>query len=233
MLNYLNTDKPGGRLVRILYLEDHLLLREALGSLLERSMEVEIVGQAASAVEGLELLSQLNPDCVLADISLRDNDGLWFVREVRKAGNPVPILMLTMHEDDENVANAFDAGVNGYLVKSASHEDVLHAVKQVCSGGSYIHPSVAAGVVRQLRTARKEDESVLSKREREILSLAARGQSNLEIAETLFLSLSTVKTHLQSVFRKFAVRDRTQAILEAISRKELSSNGEIPSSVKK
>lgn len=204
------------------------MLREALGSLLELSNDVQIVGQAATATEGLKLLVELSPDIVLVDISLADMDGLWFTREVRRNGNDVPILILTMHEDDEHVADAFDAGVNGYLVKSASHESVLDAVKQVANGGSYIHPRVAGGVVRHLRDGKRGQEGLLSRREREILSLAARGLSNLEIAERLFLSLSTVKTHLQSVYRKLEVRDRTQAILEAIARKELSSTGEIP-----
>ncbi len=177
------------------------------------------------------MMQSLRPDVALVDIELRDKDGLWFVREARQAGSTTPILVLTMHENDDHVANAFEAGVNGYVVKSASCEDVVQAVRQVAQGGSYIHPRVAASVVRKLRSPRRDEEGVLSKREREILSLAARGRSNQEIAETLFLSLSTVKTHLQSVYRKLDVRDRTQAILEAIQRRELASNGELSRTV--
>lgn len=200
-------------MLRILYLEDHLLLREALGSLLERSEEFRIVAQASSAAEGLDLLEGLSPDVVLADISLTDHDGLWFAREVRRRGNQVPILMLTMHEDDRHVAESFQAGVNGYLVKTATHEEMMQALRTVCQGETYVYPKLAARLGRQ--------DKLLSKREREILTLAAEGRSNVQIAKELFLSLSTVKTHLQSAFRKLNANDRTQAILQAIELDEL------------
>lgn len=206
--------------LRILYLEDHLILRQALRDLLERLGNYQIIAEAASATDGLKLLEEKSPELALVDVSLKDHDGIWFVREARARGYTLPIVMLTMHEDDQHVTEAFQAGANGYLVKSATQEEVAQALDQAAAGESYIHPRVAAGVVRYVKSSTRE-EPLLSKREREILASAASGLSNHEIAEHLFLSLSTVKTHLHSIYRKLQVRDRTQAILEAIHRQEI------------
>lgn len=207
-------------MLRILYLEDHLLLREALSTLLGTCTEYQIVAQTSSPTEALNLLGTSKPDLALVDISLKERDGLWFVRELRRQGNSLPTLILTMHEDAHHVAEAFEAGANGYLVKSAPHEDFLTAVRLITRGQTYIHPSVSNDVVRNLQASRRE-EGLLSPREREILRLAAGGMGNQEIGEALYLSLSTIKTHLQSIYRKFNVGDRTQAILEGIRRKQL------------
>lgn len=207
-------------MLRILYLEDHLLLREALSTLLGKSSDYEIVAQTSSAMEALGLVTAVRPDLVLVDISLKERDGHWFVRELRKAGHTLPALILTMHEDARHVAEAFEAGADGYLVKSASHEDFLTAIRTISQGQTYVHPSVSDGLVRDLQAPRRED-GLLSPREREILRLAAGGLGNQEIGEALHLSLSTIKTHLQSIYRKFNVGDRTQAILEGIRRKQL------------
>ena len=209
-------------MVRLLYLEDHLVLREALGTVLEQSGRFQIVGQASTAREALALVELTSPEVVLADLSLAEasEDGAWFVHELRQRGHKTPVLVLSMHDDEELVARAFAAGANGYLIKTASNLEVLTAIGQVLAGATYIHPGVASGVVRQLRRALSQD-GLLSEREHELLCLAARGLSNPQIAREMVLSQNTVKTHLQAIYRKLGVRDRNEAVLEAVERKLL------------
>lgn len=204
--------------------DDHTLLREGLKNLLEVDGCITVQGQAASAEEGLEKALLTDCDAVLVDISLPNKDGLWLVRQLREQKTDLPVLMLSMHTDDKTVLGALEAGANGYVPKSASYQEIVSAIQEVVSGRSYIHSRVAASVLKGLRhrTSPETGTSLpggpLTPRETEILSLAAQGLNSQAIAEKLYLSVSTVKTHLRGLYRKLDVTDRTQAVLVGIQR---------------
>lgn len=218
------TDGPGRRSpVKIVLVDDHTILRESLKTLLEVDKTIMVIAQAQTAEEGLEKLTLMDCDAALVDITLPGKDGMWLVRELRNRKPELPVLMLSMHVDDKTVLSALEAGANGYMPKSANYREILAAIDEVCDGRSYIHSSVAASVLRGLRKKVTEPSASppggpLTPREKEILSLAAQGLNSQGIADKLFLSVSTVKTHLRGLYRKLDVSDRTQAVLVGIQR---------------
>lgn len=208
--------------VRVMLVDDHEILREGLKSLLELDGTVQVVATESTARAALRKLELLQVDVMLVDVTLPEEDGIWLTREVRQLYPQVPVLMLTMHAEDPIVTGALDAGAAGYLTKSATRNELMQALLAVHSGASYIQPEIAGLVLRTLRSRNHVPEQVgeaLSKREREILQLAAMGKRNQDIAAQLHLSVSTVKTHLRGLYRKLDVTDRTQAVLTAIQRR--------------
>lgn len=210
--------------VKIVLVDDHTILRESLKTLLEVDKSIMVIAQAQTAEEGLEKISLLDCDAALIDITLPGKDGMWLVRELRNQKPELPVLMLSMHVDDKTVLAALEAGANGYMPKSANYREILAAIDEICEGRSYIHSSVAASVLRGLRKKVSVESGTalpggaLTPREREILTLAAQGLNSQGIADRLFLSVSTVKTHLRGLYRKLDVSDRTQAVLVGIQR---------------
>ncbi len=204
--------------------DDHTLLREGLKNLLEVEGSISVLGQACTAEEGLEKAMLTDCDAVLVDISLPNKDGLWMVRQLRDEKPDLPVLMLSMHTDDKTVLGALEAGANGYVPKSASYHEIVSAIQEVVQGRSYIHSRVATSVLRGLRHRASTESGPtlpggpLTPRETEILTLAAQGLNSQAIAEKLYLSVSTVKTHLRGLYRKLDVTDRTQAVLVGIQR---------------
>lgn len=201
-------------MMRVFLVEDHDLVRAGFRSLLERTGQVQVIGEARSAEEALACLAGLECDAVLADLSLPGQDGGYLVSQLSQSRAGLPVMIVSMTFQEQVVLRLLKAGARGYLTKTASPEEFLNALREVCSGGTYLQGSLAARVVR--KAGRAEDPVTLSERERQILDLAARGLSNPQVAESLYIAPSTVKTHLQSVFRKLQVEDRTLAVLRAI-----------------
>jgi DNA-binding NarL/FixJ family response regulator len=209
----------GADLVRVALVDDHTLLRVGLKGLLEMAGTIRVVVDAGDCAEAIAAIAQTPCDVVLLDISLPGQDGLCGLRILKERWPELPVLMLSMHVEDEIVVAAINAGADGYIVKSASHAELLAAVTEVCSGSFYLHPRVSR-IMKELRRPRgpagQGGGSHLSPRESEMLTFLAQGMSNRDIADRLVLSEVTIKSHLRSLYRKLNVADRTQAAIWAL-----------------
>jgi len=204
--------------IRLMLADDHRMLREGLS----RSMSehgFDVVGEARDGLEAVNMVQSLQPDVILMDVSMPEMDGVEACRQVRDSGSDTKVVMLTMHADQEVLANAIRAGACGYLVKDCSTEEIAGAVRMASNGDTALSPQLAASMlneVRKLEMAPVREERVVSKREEEVLQSIADGCSTTEVAEQMFISQKTVKNHLASIYQKLDARDRTQAVLQAV-----------------
>lgn len=205
------TDAHTGPPLRLLLVDDHELVRVGLRTFLALQPDMEVVGEASSGERALALVPATAPDIVLLDLVLPGMSGLETVRALR-AGHPdVKIVVLTSFAGQDQVLPVVRAGVAGYLLKDVGPRELADALRSVHAGGSPLHPTVAATVMRSVTA-----DDPLTPREREVLRLIARGMSNRQIARELVLAEKTVKTHVSAVLAKLGVADRTQAALLAI-----------------
>ena len=204
--------------IRLMLADDHRMLREGLS----RSMSehgFDVVGEARDGVEAVNMAYSLTPDVILMDVSMPEMDGVEACRQVRASVPGTKIVMLTMHADQEVLANAIRAGACGYLVKDCSTEEIADAVRMASNGDTALSPQLAASMldeVRKLDMAPAREDRVVTKREEEVLQLIADGCSTSEVAEQMYISQKTVKNHLASIYQKLDARDRTQAVLQAV-----------------
>ncbi|MCH1434166.1 MAG: response regulator transcription factor, partial [Acidimicrobiales bacterium] len=204
--------------IRLMLADDHRMLREGLSrSMTEHGFDV--VGEARDGVEAVNMAYSLSPDVLLMDVSMPEMDGVEACRQVRSSAPDTKVVMLTMHADQDVLANAIRAGACGYLVKDCSTEDIAGAVRLASSGETALSPQLAASMldeVRKLDMAPAREERVVTKREEEVLQLIADGCSTSEVAGQMYISQKTVKNHLASIYQKLDARDRTQAVLQAV-----------------
>lgn len=199
--------------IRLLLADDHRMLRETLKrSMLEEGFDV--VGEASDGQEAVELAEELQPDVILMDVTMPEIDGVEATRRIVEHRPDARIVMLTMHADQDVIAAAIRAGASGYLVKDCSFEEVAATVREAISGE--VSQQVAASMLREAKGLVDDSESVITKREIEVLQLIADGCATPEVAEKLFISQKTVKNHLASIYAKLDARDRTQAVLQAV-----------------
>lgn len=201
--------------VRLLIVDDHPVVRDGLRGMFSGDPACEVVGEAADGAEALELAEKLNPDVILMDLHMPGMDGVSAIRALAQRGSPARILVLTTYDQDSYVLPAIEAGAHGYLLKDAPREELARAVRAVANGETVLSPSVAGRLVDQVRRPPREE---LSPRELEILRLVAAGNTNREIARTLFISEATVKTHLLHIYEKLSAPDRAAAVSEAYKR---------------
>jgi len=197
--------------------DDHKMLREGLRrSMVERGFDV--IGEARDGAEAVDLAASLRPDVILMDVSMPEIDGVEATRQIRERQPDVRIVMLTMHADQDVLADAIRAGANGYLVKDCSTDEIASAIETVAGGETALSPRLAASMLAEVR--RQEDQAeqtrIITKREEEVLQHIADGCSTPEVAEKLYISQKTVKNHLASIYQKLDARDRTQAVLQAV-----------------
>lgn len=209
------------RKIGILIADDHPLLREAIRNAFEQHDDMQVLGEAGDGEEAVRLSSELKPDIVIMDIVMPKLSGIEATREIRKKSPTTAVLILTAYDDDRYIIGLLEAGAAGYLLKSARGQDLVGAVRTVHAGESVLHPSIIAKILKYgVQTQERPDEGKageqLSEREMEILKLAARGMSNKDIADELFLSVRTVKAHLSNVFDKIDVASRTEAIVKGV-----------------
>ena len=205
--------------VRVLLADDQRLVRESLSTMLGLLDGIELVGSAADGQEAIELAQRLRPEVVLMDLRMPRLDGIEATRLLHERIPEIGVIALTTYADDESVLGALRAGARGYLTKDASSDDIRAAILCVAAGSATLDPAVQHHVVAALASGPAPPEPApeslpdeLTPREAEVLVLIAAGLSNGEIAERLFVSQTTVKSHINHLFAKAGIRDRAQAV---------------------
>ena len=207
---------PSPDRVRIVLADDHAMVRAGLEGLLRTQGDFEVVGGAANGAEAVALVAEHRPDVLLCDLRMPVMDGVATIRELRRRGSPVHVLVLTTYDTDADILRAIEAGATGYLLKEAPSAELFRAVRDTARGASVLSPAVASRLVARARGA--PSSPALSARELEVLAMVATGAINKHIARDLRISEATVKTHLLHVFAKLGVDDRTAAVTAALER---------------
>jgi len=207
--------------VRVVLADDQDLVRAGFRVILTGEDDIDVVGEARDGAEVVRIAGQTRPDVVLMDVQMPGTDGIAATEQITDAGGDVRVVMLTTFDDDEYLFRALRAGASGFLLKNARAEELVDAVRRVAAGDSLLAPAVTERVIRRATSGpvgpQQPDPRLadLTEREREVLALLARGQSNAEIAGALFVSETTVKTHVSRVLLKLDLRDRTAAVVFA------------------
>lgn len=207
--------------MKVLIVDDHVIVREGLRALLETQPDIKIVGEAANGQEALNKVVEVKPDIVLMDITMPGINGLEATRQIKQRNPDVKILVLTVHEGDEYFFKMLTAGASGYFVKGGSSNELVSAMRIVRQGDVYLYPTVAKKLLgeylQRVRTGNnKKDYNGLTNRERQVLKLIAEGDSNQKIAELLVLSPTTVQTHRTHIMAKLGIHNRTELVKYAI-----------------
>jgi DNA-binding NarL/FixJ family response regulator len=206
-------------LIQLLIVDDHEPLRRGLVGMVRATPDMRVVGEAGTGAEAVALADALQPDVVLMDLQMPDGGGLEATRRIVAAHPHIRVLVLTMHDDDDSVFTALQAGARGYLLKGALKGEILRAIRVVYSGEAIFGPSVAQRLVSYFAALKTSAAAYpfpeLTEREREILGLVAQRLGNQAIAERLMLSEKTVRNNISNIFTKLQVADRTEAIRRA------------------
>ena len=210
-------------MIRLLIVDDQQLIRQGFRMILGAQPDFEIVGEAADGAAAIAEVERTQPDVVLMDVRMPGIDGIEATRMLGAGGNGPRVLILTTFGLDEYVGEALRAGASGFVLKDATPDELVHAVRVVASGEALLSPAVTSRLIARVLPAlsppdpessrRRNALAQLTDREREVLLLLARGQSNAEIGESLFISETTVKTHISHVLSKLGLRDRVQAVV--------------------
>jgi DNA-binding NarL/FixJ family response regulator len=209
--------------IRVLIADDHPLFRDGMRGLLGSLPDMEVVGEASSGEQAMELARELQPDVILMDIQMPGINGIEATREILHMSPRIGVLVVTMFEDDDSVFAAMRAGARGYLLKDSSGQEVGRAVRAVAGGEAIFGAGVAKRLISFFNApspavsagSSRRAFPELTEREEEILSLIARGKINQQIAKELFVSLKTVRNHVSNIFLKLQVADRAQAVIRA------------------
>lgn len=206
--------------ISVVIADDEALIRSGLQLMLESQPDLRVVAETDNGHDAVDLASSLRPDVILMDIQMPRLSGIDATRRVTSRDNPTRVIMLTTFGDDENIYDALQAGASGFLLKDSRPEEVINAIRAVAAGEALLSPAVTKRLVDQFvaTTSRPEFSDryeFLTDREKEVLSLVAEGLSNQEIADRLFVSFSTAKTHVSNVLTKLGLRDRVHAVIFA------------------
>jgi NarL family two-component system response regulator LiaR len=203
---------------RIIIADDHPLLRQALRDVLEKQPDFEVIAEAGDGEEVVKLAAEFTPDVVIMDISMPKLNGLEATRQIKANCSSIGILVLTIHSDSEHILSILRAGAGGYLTKSVYGDEVIHAIRSLVSGETVMSPEISRQIFKYAFQHATKPKSLdagnkLSSRELEVLSLAAKGMSNKDIALRLGLSVRTVKDYLAGLFLKLDAASRTEAVI--------------------
>lgn len=207
---------------RVVIADDHVLVREGLRKLLELDNNIEVVDEVGDGQGAINIARKLKPDIIIMDVNMPGTDGIVATRVIKKELPSVRVIALTVYEGQE-VVDMIKAGASAYILKDVAGSELVDTIHRVMKGEVVIYPRVANRLVRELRENEKRKSEVrLTKREKDVLSLLVKGNSNKEMAEIMFISEKTVKNHLTSIFRKLGVKDRTHAAIFALKNRLVS-----------
>ncbi|WP_053664354.1 response regulator [Streptomyces sp. MMG1121] len=208
--------------VRVVLADDQPLVRSGLRVLMADHADLEVVGEAATGEEAVRLVQEVDPDVVVMDIRMPGMDGIEATRRITAGPAAARVLMLTTFDEDDHVYGALRAGASGFVVKDMALDDILGAIRVVAAGDALIAPGVTRRLIADFaarpEAARERPARPLegiTEREREVLTLIGRGRSNTEIAEDLFITVATAKSHVSRLFTKLGARDRVQLVITA------------------
>jgi two-component system response regulator NreC len=216
--------------IRVLLADDHAILRAGLKMLLDAEPDMEVVGEAGNGVAAIQKTGELKPDVVLMDITMPELNGLHATREILQAHSDAKVLVLTVHDDESYLRQFLRAGASGYVVKKAADTELTAAIRCVCKGDIFVHPSLAKVMMEEylgnaVKPARQTNQShPLSEREKEVLTLIAQGYTNKEAAKKLYISVKTVETHRARIMEKLQLRTRAELVRYAIMEGFLNTN---------
>ncbi len=205
-------------MIRVLIAEDHAMVREGIRALITIKPDMEVVGEAVDGVEAVLKARALQPDVILLDLMMPRKSGVEAISEIKQERPDARILVVTSFAEDTQVFPAIKAGASGYLLKDSSSEDLVQAIREVYRGEPSLHPTIARKLLREFNRSAgpQAAEEPLTERELEVLRLVARGHSNQEIADALFISEQTVRSHVSNILGKLHLVNRTQAALYAL-----------------
>ncbi len=210
-------------MIRILICDDHTILREGIRLLLDSQPDMQVVGESADGHEAIEKARELRPDVILMDIAMPGLNGLEATRQIMRDNPSARVLVLTMYESDEYIAQMLEAGAAGYVLKKVAGSELEYAIRSIQQGGAFLYPSITRRLVEDyLRRVENGEERAtfdsLTEREREVLQLVAEGHTNKEIARMLNLSARTVQNHRAHIMEKLGMHDRGELIKYAIQK---------------
>ncbi len=218
-------------MIKVLLVEDHVLVRMGLSLLLEKSENIQLVGEAEDGLAGVSKAKELQPNVVLMDIGLPDIDGITATKRIKEYDSNIRVLIFTSRDNEKDVFEAFSAGADGYIMKGASPEQTIAAIETVNSGAAWLDSAIAKIVLSNLRNPQMPEaknnvtevnygagksQYGLTDREMDVLSLMVSGLSNNDIAEKLVITRATAKAHVHSILQKLCVGSRTQATITAM-----------------
>jgi len=208
---------------RIVIAEDHTILREGLRSLLSSNPEFEIIGEAEDGRQAIERVEKLKPDLILMDLSMPRMNGMDAIREIKKHCPGTKVLVLTVHKTEEHILSTLDAGADGYVLKDATHGELVMALQSVLGGKHYLSPGISEKVIEGYLDGRRTLKTTtpwgtLTQREREILKLIAEGYKNSEIAGYLYISVKTVEKHRANLMKKLNLHNTSALTAFAIEK---------------
>lgn len=201
--------------ISIMIVDDHAVLRSGLRLMIEQEEGLEVVGEAPTAEDAVRSVERLKPQLILMDIEMPGMGGLAGVERLQEIHPEIPVLVLSMHGEADDVRRAFEAGASGYVLKTAADEELIRAIRAVAAGERYLHPSLGAALARPPQSRGAIDD--LSPREREVLRLLALGHTNQEIAHELYVSVRTVESHRAHIMTKLRANSRAEMVQHALA----------------
>jgi DNA-binding NarL/FixJ family response regulator len=206
--------------IKVMIADDHPVVREGLSAMLNKEPDIQVVGEAENGAEAVKKANEFQPEIVLMDLRMPEVDGVEAMRRIRAEHPDIKFIVLTTYDNDEYIFKGIEAGARAYLLKDAPREELFKAIRAVYKGESLIQPAVAGRVLDRFSELSRQAQAPerLSERELEVLELMAKGAANKAIANNLSITESTVKTHIQTIFQKLGVGDRTEAVTQAIKK---------------
>jgi len=202
--------------IKLLIVDDHKVVRSGVKALIATESELEVIGEAADGREAVTKVKAGNPDVVLMDLVMPEMDGVEATKAITEDEQELKILILTSFSEEERIIQAIKAGASGYLIKDASPDELVEAIKNVYRGESTLDPKIAGTVLNSIQGETSNSAGELTEREREVLELVAEGLPNDDIAEKLYISERTVRSHVSNILSKLDLANRTQAALYAV-----------------
>jgi DNA-binding NarL/FixJ family response regulator len=205
----------------VFIVDDHPIVRQGLAQLIEQEPDLQVCGEAADVREARAALSRMRPDIVILDLSLRDSDGLELIKDIRNKYEGVPVLVLSMHDENIYAERLLSSGANGYIMKQAAGEQLITALRRVLSGGVYVSERIGASMIERLAVSGRKHAmdpiARLSNREIQVLNLIGRGKTTREIAQDLNLSIKTIESHRQRIKKKLSLDTSPRLVQFAIN----------------